>query len=250
MKKNKTLGIILKAVLLMLVMYSSGFLVGNLFGRATDDVDFRKLMKVDHYTAGLVLTVIHGIIVIGGLVSGYIMFFRANKAARKWDGEDEDYIDRVEKSIDITNIISSTELIFNTILFSCAVYFMEKATLSHFIPLTVIFLLGLTATLVLNERCINLAKQLNPEKKGSAFDPKFYKKWMDSCDEAQKQLIWQAGFKAYRAANYACLVMWFIAMLLQMVLHYGLIPMICIGVIWLWMNTAYVSYAYKLEHRS
>ncbi|MDY4515087.1 MAG: DUF3169 family protein [Lachnospiraceae bacterium] len=36
----------------------------------------------------------------------------------------------------------------------------------------------------------------NPEKTASVYDTKFQKKWMDSCDEAEKILIREATIQA------------------------------------------------------
>ena len=251
MKKSKTMNVVLKAACVVLVMYFSGYAVGRMAGKATKGVDFRDIFRVNEKYAAIVLTVLHAVIVIGGLITAFAKMISAKKAAEKWDGDDEDYIDSVESTLDHANIIGSTDMIFNTMLFASAVYFLEKSRVSAalFTLVTVVFLLGMAGALLLTDRCVDLVKKLNPEKQGSVFDPKFEKKWLDSCDEAQKQLTWQAGFTAYRAGNVACLFMWFLAFVLQTIMHYGLIPIICIGVIWLTMNTAYCVTAYKLEHK-
>ena len=46
---------------------------------------------------------------------------------------------------------------------------------------------------------VELEKKLNPEKKGDVIETNFSKKWEDSCDEAQKMIIYEAGYRAYRA---------------------------------------------------
>ena len=53
-------------------------------------------------------------------------------------------------------------------------------------------------------------KAINPEKQGNILDTDFNKVWMDSCDEYEKQMIWQCGFKAYNVAQTMCIILWMI----------------------------------------
>ena len=48
---------------------------------------------------------------------------------------------------------------------------------------------------------VDAAKKTNPEKTASVYDTKFQKKWLDSCDEAEKIMIGKCAFKAYAATN-------------------------------------------------
>ena len=249
MKKDKKGKILLIAFALVLGMFGMGFIAGNLMAKLTKGVDFAELFKVNEKTAAVVFSVIQGVIVIGGLLVSFIIYQKTKIAADKWDGEDEDSIDKIERDLSIPMFITSTVIILNTMLFSCAVYFAFDISGKYGLATTVIFLIGMGFSMTLTEKCVRLEKVLNPEKRGSAFDLKFQKKWMDSCDEAQKQNIWQAGFAAYQAGTYACFIMWFFAILVQLTLHSGLVPIIVIGVIWLTLNTAYMVTAAKLENR-
>lgn len=248
MKNNKNLSLLLKAVGLVFVLFGAGFIAGRLMNSATKGIEFRDLFKVDAETAGITIAVIQAVIVLSGTISAVILYCKAKKAADNWDGEDEDEIEKIEKDLDRPVIIDSILIIVNTILFSCTCYFLLDDPNAYALIPGAVFLIGLTITIVLNEKCIILAKQLNPEKRGSTFDPKFQKKWLASCDEAQKQMIWHAGFAAFKAGNTACYFMWSITFLLQMLLRFGLMPMICVGVIWLVINVTYSYTAYKLEH--
>lgn len=46
-----------------------------------------------------------------------------------------------------------------------------------------------------------------PEKKTSVYDLKFQKKWMDSCDEAEKILIGKCAYKAFGKTNLTCVIL-------------------------------------------
>lgn len=248
MKKHKTAGLILKAVSLACAMFGGGFVAGKLMRGVTDGSGLRALFKVDAEKAGVTLVVIQTVLVIGGLLTAAVIYCKTKIAADKWDGEDEDVIDGIERALDIPIIIAAALLVLDMVLFSCAGYFLLEAGDAAMILSTVMFLTGMAGIMVINEKCVSLAKKLNPEKQGSTFDIKFRKKWMASCDEAQKQMVWQAGYAAYRAGNTVCFTMWIVTFLLQTVLRFGLMPMICVGVIWLTLNMTYSLTARRLEH--
>ena len=247
MKKEKKGRVVFLAFAMVFIMFGLGYVAGRIAGSLTKGVKFEELFHIAHRTGAIVFSAIQGIVVIGGLLVSFILYQRSKVSAEKWDGEDEDYIDSVERLLTIPISISSTVLILNTVLFSCAVYFAFGLSGKYGIVPTLIFLVGMALILILNEKCVQLVKKLNPEKQGSAFDINFQKKWMDSCDEGQKQIIWQAGYSAYKAGNMACFIMWIFSLLAQVVLPWGLIPVITVGVIWLSINTAYILTAAKLE---
>ncbi|MBQ8966133.1 DUF3169 family protein [Ruminococcus sp.] len=246
---NKTLKLLLKAAGLVLLMFGLGYIFGRILGSNTKDIDFKKFLKVDHEAAGLLLMAAHLLFTLVPLICAAGQLYCLKKAAAKWDGEDEEFIDSIELQLNAPIKLVSTSMILNFILFSCASYFpIEQKSLLALIP-TVVFLVGMVWQLVLNEKALTLEKQLNPEKRGSTFDINFQKKWLDSCDEAQKQTVWQAGYSAYKAGNIACMATWAAAFIGQTIFKYGLMPMICVGVIWLVMNTVYINTASMLESR-
>ena len=53
-----------------------------------------------------------------------------------------------------------------------------------------------------------LTKELNPEKKGSVYDVKFVDKWEDSCDEAEKILIYKCAYKTYNKMSGLYIGLW------------------------------------------
>ena len=76
--------------------------------------------------------------------------------------------------------------------------------------------LSLAAYIVVQMACVDLTRRMNPEKRGSVFDSDFRKKWMDSCDEAERMTIYRGAFSAYQAVTFTCLAVWLIALILGM----------------------------------
>lgn len=247
---NKNLKLFLKAALLVLGLFVLGYIFGSVLGKNTNDIDFQSILNVDHEAVGVILMVLQLFTTFIPLITVTVQYLTIKKSASRWDGEDEEYIDNIENAINAPMVRISTALILNIILFSCSSYFLLENIKPYSAIPSITFLIGMVWHLILSEKMVSLEKLLNPEKKGSIFDPKFQKKWLASCDEGQKQIIWRSGYKAYLTGNTACYILWIITFVFQTILKFGIMPMICIGVIWLTMHTAYMRTATKLEARN
>ena len=109
------------------------------------------------------------------------------------------------------------------------------------------FVLGFVWTIWVTNWVVRLEQQLNPEKRGNVFDTKFQKQWIASCDEAEKQKVYQAGFRGYRAGATACMVLWVVAVFAQLWAGTGVFPVLCVCLIWLVMMSASMIESIRLE---
>ena len=117
---NKNLKLFLKAVLLVLALFGLGYLFGRVLGSNTGDIDFKKMLAVDHTTVGVILTILQLLVTFIPLITATVQYLTIKKSASKWDGEDEEYIDDIENAINKPMVSISTALILNIILFSCS----------------------------------------------------------------------------------------------------------------------------------
>ena len=58
-----------------------------------------------------------------------------------------------------------------------------------------------------DEELREMAKEEMNEAKAN-LETNFSRKWEESCDEAQKMIIYEAGYRAYRAGAKACTFVW------------------------------------------
>ena len=70
---------------------------------------------------------------------------------------------------------------------------------------------------------------------------KFQKKWIESCDEMEQQMIYKAAFHAYKVTNYLCLTLWTGFTVLAVVLKISLWPVTIVSAIWLTMAVSYAA---------
>ena len=78
-----------------------------------------------------------------------------------------------------------------------------------------------------------------PEKKGDPSSAKFQEQWLESCDEAEKEMVYQSAYKAYMALGKMIQILLCATMILHLVFHTGILAVIVVGVIYLTMTLTY-----------
>ena len=188
------------------------------------------------------------------LVAGLILYRRAKGIIQTWDGEDETVSDRAEKPLNLAVWVSSMSLIaaffLMTASYSAGLVSRPKADALGMLGGVAAFVAVLVITIVLQQRLVDLAKQLYPEKKASVYDTKFQKKWFSQCDEAEKAQIGQCAYHAYNAANKTCMALWLVFTLTALFLDTGILPVLTVCVIWAVSTSVYCWWANKLGAHS
>lgn len=183
------------------------------------------------------------------LIAGLILYRRAKAIVRNWDGEDETVPERAEKPLNLAIWISSMALIAAFFLLTAA-YSAGKASKSELFGMlggVAAFVAVMVITIILQQRLVDLAKQLYPEKKASVYDIKFQKEWLAQCDEAEKAQIGECAYHAYNAANKTCMALWLVFTLTALFLDTGILPVLTVCVIWAVSTSVYSWWASKLS---
>lgn len=174
-------------------------------------------------------------------------YFSAKRELAAWDGEDEAVSDRVERRLSIVMWVNGTLLI-------CALFFIAAAYSAGLDQGPFLFFLGLAGfvvtlaeSILIQQRLVDLSKRLSPEKQGSVYDLRFQKKWMDSCDEAEKLLIGRCAYKAYTAVSVTCLALWMVFTLSALMFGTGFLPVLAVCIIWGVAQSVYCYWAVKLS---
>lgn len=245
--------IILKFICILLgcgvLGFLSAMLMNHLVGR--DMLDFGAL--------GELLAPVVPVLFVGGNVVlcavAVGLYLRAKKAAAGWDGEDEEVIERAEKKLSIPLILANVMMVLNFFFFSASIQVFEFTAFGErwgtllFPVAMATFLLGYVWIILVTNKVVNLEKRLNPEKQGNIFDTKFQKVWMESCDELEKQKIYECGYRGYSAGSIACMVCWVVSMFGQLWAETGLLPVIMVCIIWMSMLMSYQISCIRLEKR-
>ena len=112
------------------------------------------------------------------------------------------------------------------------------------------FIAGMVETIIIQQRCVDAVKRMNPEKTASVYDVKFQRKWMDSCDEAERAQIGQACYRAYMVGTKVCIFLWVALLILNFVFDFGLLPIAAVLAVWGAMQTVYALECIRLSKRT
>lgn len=191
---------------------------------------------------------------LAAAIISFSIYGRAKKKVMHWDGEDEDYIEAIEASLDIPVIMGNAVMVLNLLLYTVVVYQADHVEMSQLWQNIlsnggmVLMILGYVYEIIVQKLVVDLEKKLNPEKRGNVFEIDFMKTWMESCDEAQKWKHYEAAWHAFRITNVVCLVLWLLCFIAQFSFQAGLLPVFCVSGIWLVLVLSYSISAYRLDH--
>lgn len=191
-------------------------------------------------------------VVTAALLVSYLQYRKAKQLFRNFDEDEDDddlYI-QADRKIAVSVAVSGIGLIVGMMFFAVVIGNLEAYVTEHFalsVTTIAVFVIGNFLTIRLQQLQIDFYKQMAPSMKGSVYDMKFHQKWEESCDEAEKMVIYKASYRAFRTGNIACSIGWIIAAMGTMMFSYGSLPAITISVIWLIMDISYYKEVMRLE---
>ena len=174
----------------------------------------------------------------------------AKKLLGTWDGEDEDISDEIDRKLSTVIWISSASLVFSYFLIVAAysggfaMFESKERTIVLFIAIAAFFAVMVEAVII-QQKCIDTAKQTNPEKKASVYDMRFQKKWMEDCDEAEKIMIGKCAYKAYTATNTVCTALAIVLAICALVFEIGFLPSFAVCLVWIVNLSVYCKEAMR-----
>lgn len=246
-KENK------RAVPLFLLLICAGGIAGGLLGGASVLIRFR--MEQGDIILGEDLIVRTAFIIMIAVallvhIAGWMAYFRCKNQLKFWDGEDEEIPNRIE----ITSQYAIWGVSVNSIVsFACFAvlmsYLVNRDTMNIIFAMVsiAIFIINLFTSIFMQQKLVDLLKEMNPEKRGSIYDVKFTKKWMESCDEAEKMQIYQSAWFSHRCMGSLYPFVWLITYLADLFLNIGIFASVIVAILWLLQTSIYCYEAIRLS---
>lgn len=201
-----------------------------------------------YVTPFLYLAVMPALFIIAGC-----RYAAVNRAYKRLGEDDEDRMMELEHKLNLPATLMNVCMILNFMFFSIVAEIIEFGNVSETfgkvltIVTAILFVGSYVVLVIISRKCLMLVKKMNPEKRGDLLDMNFHKKWEESCDEAQKIIMYKAAYKAFKVTNYSCLALWLVCVLAQFVFHAGVFPVICVSAVWLIMISVYCAETSRLE---
>ena len=181
---------------------------------------------------------------------GLYQYRKSDTAFHGWDGEDEDVSDAVDRKLSAVIWLTSAAFILSYFLIAAsysggfATFDSKDSTIIFFIGVAAFFGIMAEAT-VIQQKCVDTTKQMNPEKKASVYDMRFQKKWLEDCDEAEKLMIGKCAFKAYAATNAVCTILAIVLAVCALVFDIGFLPSLMVCLVWIVNLSVYCKEAMR-----
>ena len=235
-----------------LVLGVGGALISDLYGG--DIVEgLQQILKI-------VVPVVYVILMILSYGYGFFYYFKAKKMVDKWDGMDEEVLEQAEGILDLAMFPNNIMMVCNFFLYSAMIYIsgvtipdIGSEEVKNGLPVlffsVAVFIFNVIIITVIQKLTVDLVKKMNPEKNGNIFDKDFNKDWLASCDEAQKQMIYEASYTAYKATNTVSLVLWLLTLMGILLFDTGILPSLCVFIMWLSSTLAYNIACYKMGRK-
>lgn len=202
---------------------------------------FMNLFEIITPFASIVLSVV--VIIIHKIIYG-----RCHREYALWEqrGEDEEsVIDKIEEKLSYVILFSSVNMILGYFFFGVgiAVLSVDEMNLKLSVIKGLCLFIGLivciASSILIQKKLVNFEKEINPLLKGSVYDMKFTKKWVDSCDEAIKLGIYKCAFKSHIAVSTTCVVLWLFCVIGYDLWDFGILPLVMVTIIWLVQTISY-----------
>lgn len=171
---------------------------------------------------------------VGLLIPAILLLQKAYKNFKRWDGEEEQVAERIDRILNKVLLLSSLSVPLCIFFISCI---RTKMSGIMFVE----FLAAVFIAMGIQQKVVDLIRLMNPEKKGSVYEFKFQKKWFDSCDEAERKKIGEASYKSYKATQMSCIILW----LILYVMDVGLVPIFVVLLIFCISTISYMMEAIK-----
>lgn len=233
----------------------SAFL-GNLMEQAAVRETILRLLRGAAIYGGYVLTTVF-------LIASVVLYKKSRREYAAWDEEDEDVLTGIETKLSYVMWFANLIMYGSYFFFSTGVWAtdildaksaVEQDNAGFWIALGAVFLhmaYALVAACIIQQKAVNLSKEINPEKKGSIYDVKFQDKWLENCDEAERFAAYKCSFKTFKTMQLTGLVLWVICLVGQMTFGTGAFATIIVTIYMIIQTSVYsVQGIYFAKHPS
>lgn len=163
----------------------------------------------------------------------------------------EDLYGQADRKLSFSTTVAGIGMILSMLCFTLVFSDLDRHLEEHGALTMVVlafFVGGLFLVVRMQQAQVDFSKRMAPYLKGSVYDRRFHEKWEESCDEAEKLVIYKASYRAFRTTNTACSVGWTVLTVGTMIFGYGCLPSVVLSALWLLMNVSYYRQAMALEH--
>lgn len=189
-------------------------------------------------------TIVISLVVI---IVSRMIYNKSRKEYELWKNtnEDDDTIDKIEKNLSYISLATSVNMILGFFFLGAGfklIIFNDingELDIAKAICLLIGFILCAVSVTLIQKKIINLEKEINPLLKGSVYDSKFAKKWIESCDESIRLDVYKSAYKSFTCVSSTCAILWLLCVVGFELWDFGIMPLVMVTIIWLVLIISY-----------
>lgn len=196
------------------------------------------------------------------LLVGFLLYKKSRNEYTAWDEENEEVLSGMETKLSYVMWFSNLIMLGSYFFLSVGIWATDlpelKEVLSKDDSKTWILMLlavvlhiiyALIASCVMQQKAVNLIKEINPEKNGSVYDMKFRSKWLETCDEAERYETYKCAFQTFKVTQMVGIILWLVCIVGQILFDTGVFATIVISIFMLIQTSVYsVQSIYFAKH--
>lgn len=94
------------------------------------------------------------------------------------------------------------------------------------------------------------APENTPGEERGSFFYKIQEQWLESCDEAEKEVIYQSAYKAYVTINRTIPLILIVVMVANLYFDTGMMAVVVLAVVWMLAQFTYTGNCVKMKKNS
>lgn len=189
------------------------------------------------------------ILFIISVLIGEIALHKLNVLGNELTTADDDRSDWLEYKMERVGglgLICNTAIMALSLVLLSTAYSMEymkqiaqSISLFQLLAACIIFILLFVYNGFWQVRYVKMIQRFYPDKKGDPASAKFQEQWLESCDEAEKEEIYQASYKTYRTMSTLLPILIVLTMCSHLLWNTGIMAVVVVGIVWITLVTSY-----------
>lgn len=239
--EKKSMNTYLKYTLVLVGSLCLGGLLGISFVYFNADGWGDNLKSILHVVRGNLLPILVMVSIIAVVYGEIVLRKMKLLTSRLPDAEDEES-DKLEYELDQ---VGNAGVIANNVLNVFAILILSTGYSLQYISSVVregkIYILSAFVIFVLHNiytgywqmRYVKLIQRAYPDKKGDPASRKFQQQWLESCDEAEKEIVYQGAYKSYISIMRILPMLAAVSMITHLLWNTGIMAVFMVGIIWI-----------------
>lgn len=246
MKDGRKINSYLRLLLYILVLSVIFFILALCFLAGTGVIRSAlgtSLAWLSDYTGALLWC--FAVLELAVTLTGYFRVERLIRTETELLDQDQD-TDPVNYQIEAwtiyTNILGYLIFIVSTVLYAFSLTGPGESEAFSIVP----FILLSVFLAVYSIAYVKQAQRRDPSKKGDPVQFRFHRDWMESCDEAEREMTYQASYRSMRVLGWAIPICFLLAIWGHIMFGTGLMAIFLMGVLWCTVSLSYLFAKLKL----